>query len=93
MEARLIDAGSRDFVLSLPPPQPITDEQLRSLEVPVLGLLGGRSVMLRADRAAERARNLLPQGEIEVWAEASHAINGEYADEIAERAHRFWDGV
>jgi pimeloyl-ACP methyl ester carboxylesterase len=93
MEARLIDAGSRDFVLSLPAPKPITDDQLRSLEVPVLALLGGRSVMLRADRAAERARKALQHGQIEVWREASHAINGEYADEIAERAHRFWDGV
>ncbi|BBY17443.1 alpha/beta fold hydrolase [Mycolicibacterium litorale] len=93
MEARLIDAASRDFVLKLPAPKPITDDQLRSLEVPVLALLGGRSVMLRADRAAERARNTLPHGQIEVWSQASHAINGEYPDEIAERAHRFWDSV
>jgi pimeloyl-ACP methyl ester carboxylesterase len=91
MEARLIDAGSRDFVLRMPPPKPITDDQLRSLEVPVLALLGGRSVMLRPDHAAERARKMLRHGQIEVWREASHAINGEYPAEIAERAHRFWD--
>jgi pimeloyl-ACP methyl ester carboxylesterase len=93
MEARLIDAATTDFVVRLPPPKSITDEQLRSLDVPVLGLLGGRSVMLRADRAAQRARKTLRHGEIEVWPQASHAINGEYPDEIAERAHRFWDAV
>jgi pimeloyl-ACP methyl ester carboxylesterase len=93
MEARLIDAGSRDFVLKTPPPKLITDDQLRSLDVPVLALLGGRSVMLRAERAADRARKTLRYGQIEVWREASHAINGEYPDEIAERAHRFWDDV
>jgi pimeloyl-ACP methyl ester carboxylesterase len=93
IESRLIDAGTTDFVMQLPAPTRITDEQLRSLEVPVLALLAGRSVMLHADRAAERARNLLPHGEIEVWPQASHAINGEYPDAIAERAHRFWDGV
>ncbi|MGE2715662.1 alpha/beta fold hydrolase [Mycolicibacterium litorale] len=93
MEARLIEAGTTDFVLKLPAPQRITTEQLRSLDVPVLALLAGRSVMLRAERAAERARNTLAHGEIEVWPQASHAINGEYPDEIAERAHRFWDGV
>lgn len=93
MEARLIDAGSRDFVLKLPAPTRITDDQLRSLGVPVLALLAGRSVMLRADRAAERARKTLRHGQIEVWPEASHAINGEYPAEIAERAHRFWDDV
>jgi len=93
MEARLIAAGSNDFKLRLPAPKPITDDQLRSLNIPVLGLLGGRSVMLRADHAAGRARELLRHGEIEVWPQASHAINGEYPAEIAERAHRFWDGV
>lgn len=93
MEARLIDAASRDFVLRMPAPKRITDEQLRSLEVPVLALLAGRSVMLRADRAADRARKTLPHRQIEVWPEASHPINGEYPAEIAERAHRFWEDL
>jgi hypothetical protein len=29
---------------------------------------------------------LLLQGQIELWADVSHAINGEYPDEIAQRA-------
>lgn len=93
MEARLIDASTTDYVMKLPAPERITDEQLRSLEVPVLALLAGRSVMLHADRAAQRARKALAYGEIEVWPQASHAINGEYPDAIALRAHRFWDSV
>ena len=44
------------------------------------------------DRAAARARDLLPNGQIELWPEASHAINGEYPDQIAAQSHRFWDG-
>ncbi|BCI51929.1 carboxylesterase [Mycolicibacterium litorale] len=93
MEARLIDAGTTDFVLEIPAPQRITESQLRSLDIPVLALLAGRSVMLHADRAADRARKTLRHGEIEVWAQASHSISGEYPEEIAERAHRFWDRV
>ena len=54
--------------------------------VPVLALIAGRSVMLDAARAAARARNLLPRGQVELWPEASHAINGEYPTEITERA-------
>lgn len=93
VEAALISAGSKDFALRTPMPRLFTDAQLRSLAVPVLAFIAGRSVMLDPDRAAARARNLLPHSEIEVWPQASHAINGEYPAEIAQRAARFWDGV
>jgi pimeloyl-ACP methyl ester carboxylesterase len=92
-ESELISAGSRDFALRTPMPTLFTDAQLRSLPVPVLALIAGRSVMLDPDRASARARQLLPHGQVETWAQASHAINGEYPDEIAERAGRFWDEV
>ncbi|TFV55275.1 alpha/beta fold hydrolase [Mycobacterium sp. PS03-16] len=90
-EARLIDAGTTDFRLRLPAPTRITDAQLRALDRPVLALLAGRSVMLRAEKAAARARRLVSHGQVEVWPAASHAINGEYPGEIAERVTRFWD--
>ncbi|MGW0161579.1 alpha/beta fold hydrolase [Mycobacterium sp. NPDC003323] len=83
--ATLIEAGSTDFVVRTPAPKLFTDDQLGSLPMPVLALLAGRSVMLDAERAAERARRLLTRGQIEVWPQASHAINGEYPTEIAER--------
>lgn len=91
--AGLISAGTSDFVLRLPAPTRFTDAQLRSVEIPVLALLAGRSVVLRAERAAAHARKVLRHGEIEIWPQASHAINGEYPVEIAERAHRFWGAV
>jgi hypothetical protein len=69
-------------------PKSFTDDQLRSLDCPVLALIAGRSVMLDAARAAARARNLLPRGQVELWADASHAINGEYPAEIAEQRVR-----
>jgi len=92
-EAELLGAASADFVLRAPMPKVFTDEQLRSLEIPVLAFLAGRSVIHDAQRAATRARNLLPHGQIEMWPDASHAINGEFPDEIAQRAGRFWDGL
>jgi hypothetical protein len=49
--------------------------------------------MLDATLATARARSLLPHGQIELWADASHAINGEYPAEIAERAGAFWTDV
>jgi pimeloyl-ACP methyl ester carboxylesterase len=92
-EAALIGAAAVDFVIRLPMPRRFTDDQLRGLTAPVLAFLAGRSVMLNATDAARRARELLPDGQVELWAEASHAINGEYPDEIAARARRFWNDV
>ena len=91
-EAALISSGSIDFVLRKAMPKAITDEQLRSLDLPVLALIAGRSVMLDPARAVARAR-LLPRGQVELWPDASHAINGEYPAEITERAGSFWDDV
>lgn len=88
--AELIDAGTADFVLKLPAPVRFTDQQLQHLNIPVLALIAGRSVVLRAHKAVAHARKLLPHGQIELWAQASHALNGEYPEEIAERAQRFW---
>jgi pimeloyl-ACP methyl ester carboxylesterase len=92
-EAALISAGSTDYVLRNAMPKSLTDDQLRSLDIPVLALIAGRSVMLDATGAAARARNLLPRGQVELWADASHAINGEYPGEIATTAAAFWDDV
>jgi pimeloyl-ACP methyl ester carboxylesterase len=89
-EAALIAASSMDFVLRQPMPKQFTDTQLRSIGVPVLALIAGRSVMLNSEHAAARARRLLPDGQIEVWDDASHAINGEFPERVAERAAAFW---
>lgn len=91
--AGLIDAAAKDFVIRTPMPRTFTDEQLRSLDMPVLALLAGRSVMVDAPRAAARARTVLRHGQVEVWPDASHAINGEFPDQIADRSHRFFGDV
>ena len=91
--AALIDAATADFALRQPAPARFTDAQLRALDMPVLALVAGRSVIHDGRRAADTARKLLRRGEIELWPSASHAINGEFPDEIAARARRFWDGV
>ena len=91
--AALIDAGTADFTLRQPAPTRFTDAQLRALDMPVLALIAGRSVIHDGRRAADAARKLLRHGKVELWSSASHAINGEFPDEIAARAHRFWDEV
>ena len=92
-EEQLLSAAAKCFAIDKAMPKLFTDDQLRSLQRPTLVLIAGRSVMLDPARALATARRLLPQGQIELWPDASHAINGEYPDEIAARAHNFWDEV
>ncbi|ULE33774.1 alpha/beta fold hydrolase [Mycobacterium sp. IDR2000157661] len=89
----LIAAGTADFESRQPLPERFTANQLRALDVPVLALLAGRSVIHDATRAAVTARNFLRHSQIELWPEASHAINGEYPAQIAETAGAFWADV
>ncbi|RKT84873.1 Pimeloyl-ACP methyl ester carboxylesterase [Saccharopolyspora antimicrobica] len=81
--ARMIEAGMQHYQLRLPQPTRITEEQLAGLDVPVLALIAGRSVMHDPEVAAATAERALPAAAVRVYPEASHAINGEYPDQIA----------
>jgi pimeloyl-ACP methyl ester carboxylesterase len=87
--ATIIDEGMRTFAITLPVPALFTDEQLRSVTVPVLALIAGRSVMHDPRRAVARAEDLLPDVRAELWPEATHAIAGESPDEVGARILEF----
>ncbi|MGL6236556.1 MAG: alpha/beta fold hydrolase [Segniliparus sp.] len=89
-EAALVASGMRDFQMRLPAPKPFSEERLGQLAVPTLVLLAGRSIVHDPCRAAARARSALPNGQVELWPEASHAINGEFPERIASLAGAFW---
>lgn len=81
---RLIDAGMSGFASAVPFPPLPSPADVRAVTVPTLVLLGGRSTMLDAGRARDRAR-LLPLGTVEVWPDASHALPGEHPHRVADR--------
>ncbi|RSM86332.1 alpha/beta hydrolase [Kibdelosporangium aridum] len=87
--ATVIDEGMRTYRIVLPTPRLFTDVQLRGIKVPVLALIAGRSVMHDAQRAAARARELLPDARVELWPTATHAIAGESAAEVNTRVRGF----
>lgn len=80
---RMIEAGMQTYALKLPAPRRIVETQLRALDRPVLVILAGRSRMHDAQAAAEVARATLPRGQVELYPDASHAINGEHPAQIA----------
>lgn len=86
---QVIDAGMRYFRLALPAPPRFGDAQLRSIGVPVLVLLGGRSVVHDARRALRRARALIPRVTAELWPAATHALSGQFPAEVNARILRF----
>ncbi|AYF78640.1 alpha/beta hydrolase [Nocardia yunnanensis] len=88
-EGRLIASGMKDFAAYLPMTQRPAAQRLSALTMPILGIYGGRSIVQNARKTVARARKLLPGGQFEVWPEASHAINGEFPDEIAARVAKF----
>lgn len=91
--AALIASGTREFVMRQPIPTRFSDAQLRGLDIPVLALIAGRSVIHDSRRAAATARRLLRRGRVEMWQDASHAINGEFPDRIAAAAGTFWSQI
>ncbi len=87
--ARMIEGGMQSYVLKLPAPRRITRRQIAGVELPVLVVVAGRSGMHDPHAVVSTARSALRFGEVIVYADASHAINGEYPDRIAHDVARF----
>jgi len=62
---------------------------LRSLKIPVLLLIGERSVIYNPQRAYQRATRLIPNVQAEIVAGASHALNDEKAELVNARILKF----
>lgn len=81
--AHLIEAGMAGYTLRLSAPTRISAARLRSIRIPTLVFLAGRSVMHSGAGARTVAERALPHVSVRFYPNASHAINGEYPDEIA----------
>jgi pimeloyl-ACP methyl ester carboxylesterase len=93
--ARLIETGMRTFKSKLPMLKQITEHQLKSLEMPVLGILAEKSTVHHAKESLEIGNKSLinPLSEIVIFKNASHAINGEYPAKLAENIEQFMQQV
>ncbi|WP_293695001.1 alpha/beta hydrolase [uncultured Agrococcus sp.] len=81
--ARMIEAGMQHYSLKLPQTTRILEEDLTAIDVPVLVILAGESVMLDAETARTTAESALPRATVLVYDGASHAVNGEEPERIA----------
>jgi pimeloyl-ACP methyl ester carboxylesterase len=90
---RVIGASMREYRPALPQPTVFTEDELRSISVPTLVLIAGRSVMHDPERAFDRAESLIPNVQAELWPDATHSISGQFADRVNARVLRFVEHV
>ncbi|GEB24647.1 MAG: alpha/beta fold hydrolase [Brevibacterium aurantiacum] len=81
--ADMIEAGMHHYSMKKPQPTRITEPELTDLSMPVLAIIAGRSVMHDPETATATARRALGTEAVQVYDDASHALTGEYPDEIA----------
>ncbi|WP_020524051.1 alpha/beta fold hydrolase [Catelliglobosispora koreensis] len=91
--ADMIESGMQNYVLKLPAPTRLSSEQLASLQMPVLAIMAGKSVMHDSAAGARTAKETLRQGTVLTYEDASHALNGEYPDRIAADVGTFLNGL
>ncbi|WP_449279202.1 alpha/beta fold hydrolase [Leucobacter sp. GX0328] len=81
--AEMIEAGMKHFILRLPQLKLIPEAELRRITVPTLVIIGGDSAIHDARQAAATARRSFPNAIVHVYEGASHAVNGEQPERIA----------
>ncbi|MBG0563991.1 alpha/beta fold hydrolase [Actinoplanes aureus] len=81
--ADLIESGMGNYAIKRPAPARFDTERLRAIDVPVLVIFAGESVMHDAREAARTASSTLRHRTVLTYDGASHAINGEQPDRIA----------
>ncbi|MFB6719597.1 alpha/beta fold hydrolase [Kribbella sp. NPDC056345] len=81
--AEMIESAMKNYTIRQPQPGQMTEEQLAGLKMPVLAIIAGKSVMHDPVKAREVAERALKNKTVKFYPEASHAINGEYPDQLA----------
>lgn len=80
--AKLIESGMRNFKLKTPAPDQFSPQDLQKIKVPVLAIMAGKSTMHDSTKAVETGKKYVKNIKIYNWANASHAINGEFPSQV-----------
>jgi pimeloyl-ACP methyl ester carboxylesterase len=85
----MVMLGYRRHPFRLPPPVRLADDELARIPTPTLVLLGGKSAIHRTTAVRDRVQALLPAAEVEILADAGHAIPLSHAEDAADRIRTF----
>lgn len=89
--SELIDAASEGYAAALPMPSTLTDEQWRSLAMPLRVDLGAESDLAGGAKGAERLRSLIPSAAVTLWPGAAHSLPMERHEQLGDELLQFWD--
>lgn len=81
--AQMIEAGMQHFSLKQPQVALIPEERLAALDIPILAIIGGKSVVHDPEAAIATAERVITNGTVRVYPDGSHAVHGEYPAEVA----------
>lgn len=90
--SRLIDAGAGGYATALPTPKKLSDEQWRSLDLPVRVDIAGTSSLAGGQAASDRIGGLLPRADSNFWPDATHSLPMDKHAELGPQLMAFWAG-
>lgn len=86
---RLLATGANGYRIRSETPSYFSDDALRSVRVPALLLLGGRSVVNAPNRVLARARRLIPGVDADIVVGGTHALPYDFPDLVNGRVLSF----
>lgn len=87
-QTELVISAMRDFKMQRIPPQYVSDDELRTVNIPTLVLLGEKSTMHSSQKAAARGKQFIQDVEVDIVPKAGHKLP---ADQVNGRILRFLD--
>ncbi len=88
--AEMIEAGAQHYSAELPTPSPLSPERAQRLTMPVYVAIAGRDSLAGGEKAAARAREILPDGRVQTWPEATHSLPMQEAGPLGRVLDEFW---
>ena len=86
---RMVRIGQTKHRTRIVRPEPLTDQQLRSIAVPVLLLAGAESEVFRTHQLLDRATSLIPDVDAEAVPGAGHALPVSHTEHVVRRVRAF----
>ncbi|WP_369371564.1 alpha/beta fold hydrolase [Promicromonospora sp. Populi] len=88
--ARLIRYGSGEYdASSIPSPTPLSDDELRGLQMPVYVAIASDSSLAGGEAGAEKAQ-LIPDVQVKIWPNTTHSLPMQVAPALDAELETFW---
>lgn len=89
----MIEAASAGYATALPTPRTLTDEQWKSLRMPIRLDIGGASDLAGGQDAADRLKSLQPRAAVTVWQGGTHSLPMDRRADLDPALLHFWDSA